>query len=421
MHSQRSWADGIEAGEASRERAGDGRAGGQSWIDRWCLARLAADLAGAAIVVRLWNGLSVALSDRPPVASVLIGDRGTLLRLVFHPELEFGEAYTAGRLEVQGDLTRLFETANRAVAAHERPAWRGWLARVMTGASPSAARRNVHHHYDLGNDFYRLWLDDAMVYTCAYFERPDATLEEAQRAKLDYVCRKLRLQPDDEVIEAGCGWGALALHMAREYGARVRAFNVSREQLAYARARAAREGLADRVTFVDGDYRTIGGRCDAFVSVGMLEHVGPRQYRALGEVVARVLDREHGRGLLHFIGRAVPRPFNAWTERYIFPGAYAPTLGEVTPDLFERTGPAVFDVENLRLHYAATLEHWQHRFERHADAVRERFDEAFVRTWRMYLASARAGFLAGDLQLFQITFGRGAGETAPDTRKALYV
>jgi cyclopropane-fatty-acyl-phospholipid synthase len=420
MRSQRSWADGIEAGEASRERAGDGRAGGQSWIDRWCLARLAAELAGAAIVVRLWNGLSVALSDRPPVASVLIGDRGTLLRLVFHPELEFGEAYTAGRLEVQGDLTRLFETANRAMAAHERPAWRGWIAHLLTGASLSAARRNVHHHYDLGNDFYRRWLDEAMVYTCAYFERPDAALEEAQRAKLEYVCRKLRLQPGDEVVEAGCGWGALALHMAREHGARVRAFNISHEQLAYARARAVREGLTDRVTFIDGDYRTIEGRCDAFVSVGMLEHVGPRQYRALGEVVARVLDRERGRGLLHFIGRSVPRPFNAWTERYIFPGAYAPTLGEVTPDLFERTGLSVFDVENLRLHYASTLEHWQHRFEQQAESVRERFDEAFVRTWRMYLASARAGFMTGDLQLFQITFGRGTEEAAPGTRRALY-
>jgi cyclopropane-fatty-acyl-phospholipid synthase len=420
MRRQRSWADGIEADGASREQASDGRPGGRSWIDRWCLARLTAELGGAAIVVRLWNGLSAALSDTAPVAAVFIGDRGTLLRLVFHPELAFGEAYTAGRLEVQGDLTRLFETANRAVAARGRPARRGWLARALIGASHAAARRNVHHHYDLGNDFYRLWLDEAMVYTCAYFERPDATLEEAQRAKLDYVCRKLRLRPGDEVIEAGCGWGALALHMAREHGARVRAYNISREQLAYARARAAREGLADRVTFVDGDYRAIDGRCDAFVSVGMLEHVGPRQYRALGDVVARVLDRDDGRGLLHFIGRTTPRPFNAWTERYIFPGAYAPTLGEVTPELFERTGLAVHDVENLRLHYAATLEHWQRRFERHVDVVRERFDEAFVRTWRMYLASARAGFMTGDLQLFQIVFGRGAGDAPPDTRKALY-
>jgi cyclopropane-fatty-acyl-phospholipid synthase len=421
MRSQRSWADGIEASEASQEQAGDGHVGGRSWIDRWCLTRLGAELAGAAIVVRLWNGLSIVLSERPPVASVLVRDRGTLLRLVFHPELAFGEAYTSGRIDVQGDLTRLFETANRAMAAHERPAWRTWLSRAMTGASPSAARRNVHHHYDLGNDFYRLWLDEAMVYTCAYFERPDATLEEAQRAKLDYVCRKLRLQPGDEVIEAGCGWGALALHVAREYGARVRAFNISREQLAYARARAAREGLTDRVTFIDGDYRAIDGRCDAFVSIGMLEHVGPRQYRVLGDVIDRVLDRERGRGLLHFIGRATPRPFNAWTERYIFPGAYAPTVGEVTPDVLERTGLAVYDVENLRLHYAATLEHWQRRFEQHVDAVRERFDEPFVRTWRMYLASARAGFMTGDLQLFQIVFGRGAEEAAPGTRQAWYV
>jgi cyclopropane-fatty-acyl-phospholipid synthase len=379
------------------------------------------ELAGAPVVVRLWNGQSVALGDDPPVASVSIRDRRTLLGLVLRPELEFGEAYTDGRLEVQGDLAQLFDATNRAVAAHgRRRGWRTRLARALTGASPSDARRNIHQHYDLGNDFYRLWLDEAMVYTCAYFERADASLEEAQRAKLDYVCRKLRLHDGDDVVEAGCGWGALALYMARHYGARVRAYNISASQLAYARARAQAEGLADRVTFIDGDYRSITGRCDAFVSIGMLEHVGPRQYRALGEVIDRVLDPVHGRGLLHFIGRNVPMPFNAWTERYIFPGAYAPTLGEVSPAVLEPHGFGVHDLENLRLHYAATLAHWQQRFETHVERVRTMFDEPFVRAWRMYLASARAGFLSGDLQLYQLVFGRASDNDVPATRRRLY-
>jgi cyclopropane-fatty-acyl-phospholipid synthase len=355
------------------------------------------------------------------VASVAIRDRRTLLGLVLRPELEFGEAYTDGRIEVQGDLTQLFDATNRASALHRRRhSWRARLARVVTGASPSDARRNIHQHYDLGNEFYRLWLDADMVYTCAYFDPPHATLEEAQRAKLDHVCRKLRLQPGDEVVEAGCGWGALALHMAKHYGVRVRAYNISESQLAYARERAAREGLSDLVTFVDGDYRRIEGRCDAFVSIGMLEHVGPRQYGALGTVIDRVIDPVRGRGLLHFIGRNVPTPFNAWTERYIFPGAYAPTLGEMTPAVFESHGVAVEDVENLRLHYAATLGVWQERFESQVDRVRDMFDEAFFRAWRMYLASARAGFLSGDLQLYQVVLGRASNNDVPGTRRDLY-
>jgi cyclopropane-fatty-acyl-phospholipid synthase len=412
----------VGSADAARVRSGRAPAAWADPLDRWALALIRRELAGAPVVVRLWNGQSVALGDDPPVASVLIHDRRTLLGLVLRPELEFGEAYTDGRVEVQGDLTQLFDATNRAVASHaRRQSWRTRAARAVTGASPSDARRNIHQHYDLGNEFYRLWLDEAMVYTCAYFDSAHVTLEDAQRAKLDYVCRKLRLQPGDEVVEAGCGWGALALYMARHHGVRVRAYNISASQLVYARERAAREGLSDLVTFIDGDYRSIQGRCDAFVSIGMLEHVGPRQYGALGEVIDRVIDPVHGRGLLHFIGRNVPMPFNAWTERYIFPGAYAPTLGEVMPAVFEARGVAVQDVENLRLHYAATLGHWQQRFETHVDRVRAMFDEAFVRAWRMYLASARAGFLSGDLQLYQVVFGRASDNDVPGTRRGLYV
>jgi cyclopropane-fatty-acyl-phospholipid synthase len=412
--------DSVSETEDARSAARVSRGAGERF-DRWCLDRIGAQLDGAPIVVRLWNGLAATLSDEAPVASVQVQDRTTLLRLVLHPELAFGEAYTDGRLAVQGELAQLFDAANRAMARGARRGWRRRLSRVLTGASPADARQNIHQHYDLGNEFYGLWLDDAMVYTCAYFERPDQSLEAAQFAKLDYVCRKLRLQPGDEVIEAGCGWGALALHMARHYGARVRAYNISPSQLAFARARAADAGLSDRVSFIDGDYRSIDGRCDVFVSVGMLEHVGPRQYRALGDVIDRALDRARGRGLLHFIGRNVPRPFNAWTERYIFPGAYAPTLGEVAPDVFERSGLAVVDVENLRLHYALTLEHWQRRFESRIERVREMFDDRFVRAWRMYLASARAGFLSGDLQLYQVVFRRASdNDDGPGTRQRLY-
>jgi cyclopropane-fatty-acyl-phospholipid synthase len=385
-------------------------------LDRWCLNRLAQAFAGSPIRLELWDGTSVDMSASAPLGSVHVGDRATLVRLVTRPaELAFGEAYTAGRLTVQGDLAQILDGINRALADR-------WPVprRRPPAASPTSARRNVHAHYDLGNEFYQLWLDEAMVYTCAYFEQPDASLEEAQRAKLELVCRKLRLQPGERVVEAGCGWGALAVYMAKHYGVSVRAYNISEPQLEHARARAKREGLERQVVFVNGDYRTIDGSCDAFVSIGMLEHVGRDQYSTLGGVMDRILDRAHGRGLLHFIGRVRPRPFDLWTTRYIFPGAYAPALGEVLPDAIESYGFAVTDVENLRLHYAKTLQHWNTRFEDHVETVRERFGETFVRTWRLYLASAQASFLSGTLELFQVAFDRARDNDVPWTRRAIY-
>jgi cyclopropane-fatty-acyl-phospholipid synthase len=388
-------------------------------LDRLCLHLVAQRLAGARLQLRLWDGSTVSSSDLPPVGSLTVKDRPTLWRLLVQEELGFGESYTDGGLDVSGDLTGMIESFNRATNRNWSPdsALRPPRRRA---ASDSEARRNVHQHYDLGNAFYRLWLDDAMVYTCAYFERPECGLEEAQQAKLDYICRKIELRPGDRVIEAGCGWGALAIHMARHYGATVEAYNVSAEQLAFARDAAARAGVADRVTFIDADFRSIRGTCDAFVSIGMLEHVGEAEYRALGGVINRVVETSRGRGLLHFIGRNHVRDFDPWIQRYIFPGAYAPVLSEVTREVFEPWNLSVLDVENLRRHYAKTLRHWRLRFERLSGRVAEMFDERFVRMWRLYLASAEASFSTGDLQLYQITFSRADDNDTRWTRADLY-
>jgi cyclopropane-fatty-acyl-phospholipid synthase len=324
----------------------------------------------------------------------------------------------SGRLGVRGGLERVVEAVSR-LSLLPSPIERA--ASLLTVANDQRrARRNVHHHYDLGNDFYQAWLDDQMVYTCAYFEHPDVSLEEAQRAKLDLVCRKLRLRPGEAVVEAGCGWGALALHMARAYGVRVRAFNLSREQIAYARRRAAREGLGSQVEFIDDDYRNVKGEYDAFVSVGMLEHVGLSHFGSLAAVLSRVLRRARGRGLLHFIGRDVPRPLNAWVRRRIFPGAYPPTLAEVTTRVLAPARMSVVDVENLRLHYARTLAHWSSRFAAIEHDVRERYGETFRRAWELYLAGSEAAFAVGSLQLFQVVFS--PLETAPPywTRAEIY-
>src|SRR5262245_39605634 len=214
-------------------------------FDRWLAGRLQRAIEPAAVRLELWDGSSLYSRDKLPIGSVLVHDRATLVGLLADPDIWFGDAYMTGRLEIRGDLVTVVEALTRLTLGP--PTWRERVrGAIERPNSLSSSRRNVHHHYDLGNEFYRQWLDQDLVYTCAYFEDPQMTLEAAQHAKFDLVCRKLRLQPGESVVEAGCGWGTLALHMAREYGVRVRAFNVSREQLAYARDRAQREGLTDR-------------------------------------------------------------------------------------------------------------------------------------------------------------------------------
>jgi cyclopropane-fatty-acyl-phospholipid synthase len=372
--------------------------------ERWAGERLLTQLGNPPLRLALWNGESVS-SCSAPAATLRMKSRRVLLGLLANPQLCFGESYTDGGLEIEGDACRVLDLLFAAPDNSSRLwdfllRWRQRLARH----SLRRARRDVRSHYDLGNDFYALWLDRQMAYTCAYFPTPAATLEEAQIAKFDHVCRKLRLRPGERVVEAGCGWGSLALHMARHYGVSVTAYNISREQIQYARARAEREGLADRVEFKAEDYRKMRGRYDAFVSVGMLEHVGRSHYHELGRVIAGCLT-SRGRGLLHSIGRSRPRAMNPWIERRIFPGAYIPSLREMLLVL-EPCGLSMLDVEDLRPHYARTLEHWLERFEKRADEIERRFDASFVRAWRLYLASSIAAFRCGSVQLFQVVFAR---------------
>ena len=391
---------------------------GVGWLSRSLAERLQRRLLRAGVRVELWNGASPYTVERRPVGTLVLRDARTLWGLVYNPHLQFGESYMRGSLEVRGLLEPVLEALSRLSPA---PTRRERLhLRFALPNSFRRARRNVHHHYDLGNDFYEGWLDRQLLYTCAYFDHPDVPLEDAQVAKMDLVSRKLRLQPGETVIEAGCGWGALALHMARRYGVRVKAFNISREQIAYARTRAAREGLAGQVEFIDDDYRNVVGDCDVFVSVGMLEHVGIRHFSSLAAVLARVVRRSCGRGLLHFIGRDIPRPLNAWIRRRIFPGGYPPALTEVATRVLAPAQMSILDVENLRLHYARTLAHWSSRFASMGDQVRTRYGDEFKRAWELYLAGSEAAFAVGSLQLFQVVFAPFEAEPPYWTRADIY-
>jgi len=395
--------------------------GGGRSIDAWLLTRLRQFLGDPPVEFVVRGAALVGPEDVPAVARVTFAGRRTLMSILADPQLRFGDAYAEGSVTIEGDLVRLLESIYHSGVTDRSPS----LLRRATGAlrrqrrnTLARSRDNIHHHYDIGNEFYALWLGSTMAYTCAYYPTPAAGLDEAQVAKMDHVCRKLRLRSGESVVEAGCGWGTLALHMARNYGVRVRAFNISKEQVSYARERAAREGLAGQVEYVLDDYRNIGGHYDAFVSVGMLEHVGVDNYVTLGDVARRALNGR-GRGLIHSIGRNYPASLQPWIEKRIFPGAYPPSLGQMMR-IFEPWNLSVLDVENLRLHYAQTLRDWLALFESASDRVRRMFDERFVRMWRLYLAGSMAAFTTGTLQLFQVVFAPGDCNEIPWTRAHLY-
>ena len=392
-------------------------------FDRW-LARAMLNVVGnPACALRLWDNVAVNPFVKNPVAAILYRNRLAMFKTIMNPELHWGDLYCNGQIEFDGDMTRFLEIIYRNISGNKDSGLLRnlicWLGHRRISNTRARAEENIHHHYDIGNDFYELWLDtEEMQYTCAYFPDPDISLEAAQVAKLHHVCRKLQLKPGDTVVEAGCGWGGLARFIARHYGASVKAYNISKEQVSYARQRAESEGLSEKVEYVLGDYRNIQGEYDVFVSVGMLEHVGKRDYMTLGQVIDRCLKPE-GRGLIHSIGRISPGPMNAWIERRIFPGAYPPSLKEMM-DVFEPYKLSVLDIENFRLHYAITLEHWLERFEQHSETIEQMMDEEFVRAWRLYLAGSVAAFKVGELQLYQVLFARNTNNNLPWSRSYLY-
>ncbi|MDX1457928.1 MAG: cyclopropane-fatty-acyl-phospholipid synthase family protein [Marinobacter sp.] len=391
--------------------------------ERWLIGKILHMVGSPPIRFRLWNGDVIEPEDGYFRYTLTLNDPRALYFLASKPNLAFGDLYSAGRLDVDQDLPGLMAELYRSIH-RARSHWPKWLEALWRNHTPRStgleeARENIHHHYDLGNEFYQLWLDQAeMQYTCAYYESPGLSLEQAQLAKLEHVCRKLRLKPGQTVVEAGCGWGGLARYMARHYGVKVHAYNISREQVAYARAEARRQKLDHMIEYIEEDYRNITGQYDAFVSVGMLEHVGTDHYQELAALIQHTL-KPDGLALLHSIGRNRPMLMNAWIEKRIFPGAYPPSIGEFV-SICEQGNFSVLDVENLRLHYAQTLTHWLERFENQQDQVTSMYDENFTRAWRLYLAGSIAAFEVGALQLFQVVFTHSDNNNLPQSRADLY-
>ncbi|BBK42657.1 cyclopropane-fatty-acyl-phospholipid synthase [Allostella vacuolata] len=373
------------------------------------------------------NGRTWRFGDgtRTPVA-IRLHDKGLHARLALKPELHVGEAYMDGSLTIEeGTLYDFLLLATENLARIPEPpvlsvgrSLERWLRGLRQYNPVAKSRANVAHHYDLSGRLYDLFLDEDRQYSCAYFARPDDSLETAQATKKRHLAAKLLLAPGQQVLDIGCGWGGLALYLAQTADVQVTGLTLSQEQHKVAEERARRAGLSDRVRFLLRDYREEQGRYDRIVSVGMFEHVGVRQFDAFFRQVHQLLT-EDGVALLHSIGRSDgPGATNPWLRKYIFPGGYSPALSEVLP-VVEKTGLYVTDIEILRLHYARTLRHWRQRFAANWDQVREIYDERFCRMWEFYLVGCELAFVNQGHMVFQMQMSRSL-ETVPLTRDYIH-
>ena len=340
--------------------------------------------------------------------------------VVLDPRLGAGEAYMDGRIVMERggvmELVELVQANNRWERRGQllEPSLRrkiaghiSFLARSFN--KPGSSRRNVAHHYDIGNDLYKLMLDaDHMQYSCAYWPREGMTLEQAQEAKLAHIAAKLAIEPGQSVLDIGCGWGGMAIYLARKYDVQVHGITLSEEQIALAKQRAEAAGVADKVRFELVDYRELPGRGTAYdriVSVGMFEHVGRPQFETFFRACANLLTEE-GVMLLHTIGRmGKPGHTDAFTDKYVFPGGYIPALSE-TVAASEKMRLIATDVETLRLHYAKTLREWYKRCLDHREEIVAMFDERFFRMWTFYLSGSTAAFESGGMCNYQIQYAR---------------
>jgi len=368
------------------------------------------------------SGRAQSFGRGEPKVTVRLADRATDWELAFNPWLKVGEAYMDGKLTIeQGSLYDLVEIGMANTGGIQNARWQRVIAGFHTLArwwhqhNPiGVARQHVAHHYDLSRRLFELFLDESMQYSCAYFVRPSLTLGEAQAAKMRHIAAKLLLEPGQRVFDIGCGWGGLAIYLARQCGVEVVGVTLSREQHELATQRAKEAGVEKQVTFKLQDYRLEEDSYDRIVSVGMFEHVGVKHYREFFGAVERLL-KPTGVALLHAIGRRDGPGFtNPWLRKYIFPGGYSPALSEVVP-VVEKTGMWITDIEVLRLHYAETLRAWRDNFNRHRAEIARIYDERFCRMWEFYLIGSELSFRHDYNMVWQMQLARDI-EAVPVTR-----
>jgi len=378
-----------------------------------------------------WDGTVKTYGHGPEKFRIIVKNRETTEKILAGGTLAFGEEYSAGNIDVVGDIQEMLGMhddwdelgGSLSLATKIGILFNG----LMTRATISNSRKNIGAHYDIGNDFYSLWLDPTMTYSCAYFKNNTDSLETAQTNKYDHICKKLRLRSGEKLLDLGCGWGGMMFHAAKHYGAKCVGYTLSKNQYDYVSGKIKDEGWGDTVKVVFEDYRRISGVFDKFVSIGMFEHVGKKYYPEFFAMIKRTL-KPRGTGVLHTIGSATGAATDPWIARYIFPGGFIPTMGMVC-DAMNKSGMVFYDVEDLRMHYAKTLDLWRDNFEKNCAAVKNLIGrnsadgakaEEFIRTWRLYLNASAASFKTAGNRLYQIIFTNGADNGAPLTRNYIY-
>lgn len=386
------------------------------------LAALSEKLPDIPFDVAFWDGQTEHYGNGKPAFTLGFNNKAAARRFLRKGSIGFGEEYVAGNIYVRGDFQKLvrigidprFQNIKLSPLAKASVLF-GYMTSLNTVRRAPA---NIAHHYDLGDDFYKCYLDKTMAYSCAYFRSATDALEEAQEQKYEHICRKLQLREGESLVDIGCGWGGMLIYAVRHYGVTGVGCTISQNQARYARDRIAAEGLEDKITILREDYRNIGGQFDKFVSIGMFEHVG-KGFIPLFMRKARTLLKAQGIGLLHTIGKEEDTALDPWTMKYIFPGGHIPVLDHIMRTLGkEKLVP--IDIENLRIHYAATLEAWGKRFEDNRHKIAEMFDEKLVRMWRLFLNGSAAAFRWGDIRLYQILFTNGLNNSIPWTREHIY-
>ncbi len=390
-------------------------------INKNIVKSIAEHLSDKPFDLEYWDGEIIKYGEGEPEFKLIIKNFPSKKELLSDPSVALGEAYMKGDIDIEGDLQKFFESIirNKDSFMNKNTVFR--LASKIKAPSLMKSKKDIAHHYDIGNDFYSLWLDKTMSYSCGYFKNPTDTLYDAQMNKIHHILKKLNLKEGQHLLDIGCGWGYLIIEAVKLYKVKALGITLSEEQFKKAKERIKQEGLEDLVDVQLMDYRNLEKsnlEFDRIVSVGMAEHVGHANLPLFFKNVDSVL-KESGLFLLHNITNLVETEGNKWITTYIFPGGYLPTLREelnIAADINFRT----LDVESLRLHYMKTLEEWCKNFMNHLDEERHMFDDEFLRMWHLYLATCAAAFHYWDIDIHQILFSKGINNTLPMTRKYLY-
>lgn len=376
-----------------------------------------------SLTVTYWDGTTEQYGNGNSSCRVILNDCLDPKKVMSDPIMALGEAYMDGNIEVVGDLSKVIKLAflNQNSFLQRHPTVKKALSHWQRPNSLTKQKKDIHHHYDLGNDFFSLWLDETMSYSCAYFDSPKDSLYQAQLQKIDHILKKMQLRPGETLLDIGSGWGWLIIRAAQQYQVKALGITLSEQQYVETKRRIAELGLSELVEVELMDYRELaesGRTFDKVVSVGMLEHVGKAYLPKYMMSVDKLLV-PRGISLLHTITHLKEGPVNGWIEKHIFPGGYIPSLRELV-GLLPKHDFHLLDAESLRLHYAMTLDHWAENFEQNVETVEKRYGQRFVRMWRLYLQSCAASFRYNGLNIHQLLFSKGLNNDLPLTRKHLY-